>query len=244
MLNGWVNPITGEKEFNSEAHRAMWTAVNFIAHGVGLALWAQRSHFGGLRILGGIIGKRLFIDDFLPLSDRYRDEWFNRPTNIKTCGDDQGRLANKAPRLTDADLLRAAGIQVKSATATTAPDTREALIQTLGSMMRRRAGTEQAYRVTDDPSRFLMASHEVVKQTKRFVDSLEGSYVWDDNYVSVGNLTVRQPKFDQWLEGWQRCQENIVLNFCIGKDSDAKRAEREAIARKAARPPVARNPWG
>ncbi len=207
------------------------------------SLWAQRSYFGGLNILGGIIGKRLFIDDFLPLSDRYRDEWFDRPSNIKTCGDDQGRISRTIPRLTDADILRTAGVQLKSANRVIAPDTREALIQTIGSMMRRRAGTEQAYRVTDDPTRFLMASHEVVKQTKRFVDSLEGSYVWDENYVSVGNLTVRQPKFDQWLEGWQRCHENIVLNFCVGKESAAAKAEREAKTRRPLPPRIARNPW-
>ncbi len=195
-------------------------------------LWAQRTPFGGFNVLGGIIGKRLFIEDFLPLADQYRFDWFGRPSDVRTCSDDSGRL-KKVPRLTDADIIRESDIVLRSREDSNAHDTREAVIQKIGSMMRRRAGTLQAYQVTDDPSRFLMASHEVVKQTKRFVDSLEGSYVWDENYVSVGNKTVRQPKFDQWLEGWQRCQENIVRNFCLGR-TDMEKQERLARQRAAA----------
>ncbi len=86
-----------------------------------------------------------------------------------------------------------------------------------------------------------MASHAITKQTKLFVDSLEGSYVWSDNYVSVGNKTVRQPKFDQWLDGLQRCLENIVLNFCVGQKSQA---ELEAAAIQSAPPKRVSSMWG
>jgi hypothetical protein len=98
-------------------------------------------------------------------------------------------------------------------------------MQNVGSMMLRRAGGGQAFAVNSDPSRWLMASHSIVKQTKLFVDALEGSFVWDANYVSVGNKTVRQPRFDEWLDGQQRCLENIVLNFCAGQKSEAEKEQ-------------------
>ena len=56
--------------------------------------------------------------------------------------------------------------------------------------MQRRAGLSEAFQINADPSRWLMASHAVVKRTTKFIDGLEGSYVWDDHYVSVGNKTV------------------------------------------------------
>ncbi len=186
---------------------------------------AQLTYFGGLNLLGGIIGKRLFLDDFLPMVEKARADWFGENAIVKSCGDAQVG-AEEGIRVTNAKILAEAGITLRWRENSNAPDVREAVIQQIGAMMRRRSGNVQSYRVNADPSRWLMASHSVVKQSKYFVDSLEGSFVWDENYVSVGNKTIRQPKFDQWLDGLQRCQENIVLNFISGKMTAAERADK------------------
>ncbi len=188
-------------------------------------LCAQRTNHGALHILGGLLGKRMFIDDFELLVDKYRLEWFGRPQTIQRCGNAKRSGFTFRQHSND-------------------PDVREKMIQTVGSMMRRRAGVGQALQVTDDSARFIMASYKLHKTTKIFVDSLEGSYVWDENYLSVGHLRVRQPKFDQWVEGWQRCQENILFNFCYGKKTDAELAEERQRQREAANStPETRSVW-
>lgn len=189
-------------------------------------LVAQRSQFGGLNLLGGIIGKRLFLEDFLPLVSGYRQEWFDDASQIKTCCDPP--MSNEGGlRYTTADILREAELRPRWRENASAPDVRVSIIEHIGAMMRRRAGTGQAFNVNADESRWLMASHAVVKRTKLFVDGCEGSYVWDPNYVSVGNKTVRQPRFDQWLDGWQRCMENLVLNFVVGQLSESEKEARK-----------------
>lgn len=196
-------------------------------------LVAQRSPFGGIHILAGIIGKNLFLEDFLPLVDGYRSEWFGGHKFLTCC--DPPPTDDDEMRYTSVNILREYGLTLRWRDNAMAHDVRESVIQTLGGMMKRRLGPEQGFLVHNDSARWLMASHAVVKQTKLFVDGLEGSYVWDENLVSVGNKRVRQPKVDQWLEGQQRCLENIVLNFCAGRISDAERDERLAKQRQQQR---------
>ena len=207
--------------FDAGKHHPAWLA-------------AQRSHFGGLYILGGIIGKRLFLDDFVPMVQEKRFEWFGTPQVIHSCCD-APMDSEAGARITSNNILKDLGVKLRWRDNSNAPDVREAVIQQIGSMMLRRAGGGEAFCVTNDQSKFLMASHSIVKQTKLFVDGLEGSFVWDENYVSVGNKTVRQPKFDQWLDGQQRCLENIVLNFCAGVKSQAEKDAEIARARAMSR---------
>lgn len=177
---------------------------------------AQRSGMGSFRVLGGVIGKRLFLDSFLPMIDQKREEWFGSMTTSLYCADPPPS-SEEGFRFTALTALRGHGYQkVRFRPNGNAPDTRESVIQNIGGLMQRRFGAEQAFGINADPARFLMVSLDVVKPTSYFVDSCEGSYVWDDNLVSVANKKIQQPKYDQWIEGWQRCMENIVLNFCAG----------------------------
>lgn len=194
-------------------------------------LTAQRSRQGGLRLLGGLLGKRLFMDEFLPLTEKYRKAWYGSPRSEVCC--DPPPNANTNSRYTTVNILKESGLRPKSRENSSAPDVRVSMIEHIGAQMKRNAGDEIAFSVNSDPSRWLMASRNLPepKQTKLFIDGLEGSYVWDENYVSVGNKTVRQPLFDQWLDGWQRCLENIVLNFCAGRPTEAERAARRAALR-------------
>lgn len=177
-------------------------------------LCAQFSPSGGLELLGGVMGKRMMLEDFLPIVSRYRLEWFDPDASlIRLCSDPPPSADDLGNRFTALDILRDAGLKPRSKTNATAPDVREAVIQNLATMMRRHHG----FRVNADATKWLTVSKDVTKQSKSIVDSLEGSYVWDDHFVSVSNKTVRKPKSDQWLDGWMRCLENIALNFCTLK---------------------------
>ncbi len=196
-------------------------------HPVWLA--AQLSVSGGLELLGGIMGKRMFLEDFLPIVNRYRLEWFDPDERaVRLCADPPPSADADAMRFTSLNVLRDAGLKPRSKANANAPDVREAVIQNLATMMRR----HQGFRINADPTKWLMVSALVSKQSKAFVDALEGSYVWDANQVSVANKRVRQPKADEWLEGWMRCLENIALNFCLVK------TPRSAVTTRGAQPPA------
>lgn len=194
-------------------------------------LVAQRTPFGGLHLLAGIIGKRLFLEDFLPLVDAYRNEWFAGASKVYTCCDPPPSEDDNL-RYTSVNIMREHGLKLRWRDMSTSPDVRESVIQTIAGMMKRRIGQSEGFIISDDPSRWLMTSTAVTKETKLMIDGCEGSYIWDENLVSVGNKKVRQPKVDQWLEGLQRCLENIVLNFFAGQMSEAERHARQRRSRE------------
>lgn len=189
---------------------------------------AQRTYVGGLVVLGSLIGKKMFLDDFLPMVQSYRARWFTGVSAVQTCCDPPPALGSEGVRFSNIATLKDFGFAPVWAKNSNAPDVREAIIQSLGGMMKRRHGTQQAFAISNDPSRFLMASQVVVKQSKLVVDSLEGSYVWDENLVSVANKKFRQPRTDELIEGAMRCMENITANFCALKLTDAERDRQEA----------------
>ena len=180
---------------------------------------AQLAPNGGLELLGGILGKRMFLEDFLPVVNRYRLEWFDPyPEQIRLCSDPPPSADAEADlRFTQLNILRDLGLKPRSKPNANAPDVRESVIQSLATMMRRHRG----FAVNSDPTKWLTVSVHVTKQSKSMVDSLEGSYVWSDNFVSVAHKRVRQPAADQWIDGWMRCLENLCLNFCLNRPMKA-----------------------
>jgi hypothetical protein len=188
---------------------------------------AQRNYFGGIEILGGILGKRLFLEHLIPIIDKYRAEWFPDIKKVETYCDPP---PSQSIRYTNIQIMRDANLRPRWKDNGNAPDVREAVIQSIVGYMNRRLGRAQGFRVNNDPARWRMASHVVDKQSKFFLDGLQSSYVWDEHPVSVGNKKHRQPKANMELvEGAQRCLENLVLN-CWAKQKS--RAEREADAAK------------
>lgn len=189
---------------------------------------AQRTRFGSLRPLGGIYGKHVFLESFLPIVDAYRAQWFPPETVIMRCADPPPDSSGGL-RFTHTQIIKAHYDKQKlySRPNANAPDVRESVVQHIGGLMQRRFASEQAFEINNDPSRWLMASIETVKRTGYFIHGCESSYVWDENLVSVGNKRVQQPRYDQWLEGWQRCLENLVLNFCAGKPTQEELAARK-----------------
>lgn len=179
---------------------------------------AQRNYFGGFEIIGGIMGKRLFIEDFLPIVQQHREEWCPEVRQLKTCTDPPPSTHHAA--MTNIKLLQEARLRPQWMDNANAPDVRESVIQSIASLMRRRLGKKQALTISDDPKHWLMASSIVIKQHSFFINGCEASYAWDANFVSVGSKKTRQPVMNEWVEGAQRCLENIVLNFGLAPSRD------------------------
>ena len=188
---------------------------------------AQRSHYGGLLLLGGIKGERLMLEDFLPVVKQHRADWFPG-ARFQSCTSPMGEKAQtKQRRTTLLAILREAGIQARWREDANAPDVQLAMIEQLTSYMRRRTfGREEAFGVNADADRWLVASAEGIAPKPFLSFALDGGYVWDEHFVSVSNQTVRQPKDDDDFANAMKCVENIVLNFCISQPSDYEREER------------------
>lgn len=177
---------------------------------------AQRTYRGGLKILGAILGKRMFLEDFLPIVMGYRAEWFEKAV-FKTCCDPPPDIGST--RYTNLSALRDAGLLPIYKPNSNAPDVREAVIQDLASLLRR-SGRE-GFCISSDVTRFLVAADKKTINHDRFVlDGFESDYVWDEHVISVGSKKVRQPKALEWVDGAQRCIENLWLNFGVNLKSD------------------------
>ncbi len=202
-------------------------------------LIGQRNYWGGLDILGALIGKWMYLDQFLPLVRQFRSAWFEPDAIIKTCCDTPPEIGRQ--RHTNIEAMKDAGFHPTYKLNGTAPDVRESLIQDIFAALRKEG--RYGIRILSDPTRFRMASKLIVKNHGFVVDGFESAYVWDANLVSVGNKKVRQPRETEWINGAQRCVENIWLNFCDEKMSDYEKDRKKNLSpTRAAKP--RRSRWG
>ena len=68
----------------------------------------QVDPFGAVLFLGGIQGEDLFLDDFMRVVTRYRDEWFPGVKDLKTCCDPAGsHQSSQGLRQNGVEILRA-----------------------------------------------------------------------------------------------------------------------------------------
>lgn len=220
-----------ETHLGSADYDARRPVLEAIQHGQHHPTWlaAQRNYWGGLRVLSSVMGKRLSLDEFLPIVQEYRSASFKGATFL-TCTDpppDSGSV-----RFTNINILQDHGFTPTWRPNAVSPDVREAVIQSLTRQMRK--PTREGFLISDDVDRFVMASRDLRKASSFLIDGLESAYVWDDHLVSVANKRVRQPKQDEWVEGAQRCLENIQVNFCVSAQSDADGDS----ADRAAHPPL------
>ncbi len=196
-------------------------------------LLAQRSFHGGLNLLGGLIGKRMMLDDFLPIVKRYRSEWLPPDAEIKTCS---GPMGNQSSGYTLIDQITAAHFLPIWRPDGNSPDVQLAMIEYLGGELRRRTvGRDEAIGINSDPAKWLSAASDgTVREVPFLAFALEGGYVWDSHMVSVGNKEVRQPFADDEYANAMRCVEHIALNFCAGHETEIERQRREREQRQDA----------
>jgi hypothetical protein len=195
-------------------------------------VWAQETYTGGIRVLGGLLGQNLFLDDFLQTAVQTRQEWFPDEIGRQTCCDPAGSHQNsQGTRFNGVDLLRKAGFAPVWKDNSNAPDVRLACIESLSAHMRRRepSGLE-AFLVESDPLKWQRVSVEGMTADGFLTDALEAGYVWDVHDVSVGNKQVRKAKKDGWFEHGMNALEYIELNFGALRATQAEQAK--SLARR------------
>ena len=187
-------------------------------------LWAQFTPYGGLEILGGIMGLDLFLEDVVPIWQHYRDEWFPQATTRQTCCDPAGSHASShglrgsgVQYLRDQRMDDGRGEQVPMypsivfVDASNAPDVRTTAIQRLAGYMRQRTAQGEAFAI--DLDRFLVVGAQSVRSLKFLADGCEAGYVWSPQFVSVGNKQFQVPIKDGYYEHGQNCLEYLEVNF-------------------------------
>jgi len=189
-------------------------------------VWAQETYTGGLRVLGGLLGQNLFLDDFLQAVVQTRQDWFGDVIGRQTCCDPAGSHQNsQGTRFNGVDLLRKSGFAPVWKENSNAPDVRLACIESLSAHMRRREPNgAEAFLVESDPARWQRVSVEGMQADGFVTDALEAGYVWDVHDVSVGNKQVRKAKKDGWFEHGMNALEYIELNFGALRASQAEQA--------------------
>jgi len=208
---------------------------------------------GGIAILGGVIGQNLWLEDFLPLVQQCRQQWFGKLPSLQTCCDPAGThdhahgTRDNALQVLKRFYPEHHRIEYKENS--NAPDVRIALVERLAGHMRRRSPWGESLAVDGSKdlngqySRWLRVDKDGAEPWSFVSDGFEAGYVWDSHFVSVGSKQMRKPKKDSWYEHGQNCVEYLELNFggAVATDADqeirAQRArEREAQQRGTHRP--------
>ncbi len=212
----------------------------------------QRTTQGALRLLGGILGERLMLEDFIPIVKQYRAEWFPEPVGRKlvwkTCTSPMGEHEEtmRQDRFTLISLLREAKFRPVWRDTANAHDVQLGMIEHVGALLRRRiSAREEAIGINADTSHWLSAAPDgTIKERPFAAFAFEGGYVWDAHDVSVSNKALRQPFVDDEYSTFMRCVENLVLNFCAGQKSEDERLSGARIAKEKARSADENTPRG
>lgn len=197
---------------------------------------AQRAPDGRLALLGGVQGKHMVLEHFLPFVQQQRDEWFGSApsTTFKTCTAPMGETeTTSGTRYTLLKLLREAGFKATYRANANAADVQLAMIEQIAGLLQRRTMTrEESIVVNADPAMWLTYSTDgTVKQTPFVAFALDGGYVWSKHTISISHKEVRQPFEDDEYANAMHCLENLVLNFCAGRLTDNERASKKAQQR-------------
>ena len=178
------------------------------------AIFRQVSPLGQVRLLGGILGQNLYLDDFLDIVLSHIQQWFPGVIETRWCGDPAGMSDTSQGTAGAIKTLRLKGINPVFVPDSNSPNIRLAMIERMAAQMRKRsADRSEAFVVNSDPDRWLTISELRTLSDRFLADGLEAGYVWDQHMVSVGNKQVRRPLKDGWYEHGQNCLEYLESNF-------------------------------
>ena len=179
-------------------------------------VWRQRTPYGGVVYLGGVMGQTVYLEDFLPIVQSYRAIWFPNPSSVLTCCDPAGsRSSSQGVRGTGVSVLKEHGFRPEWKDGANRPSVRVTLMERIAGQMRRRTPMGEAYGVNSDPARWLRVHGDgSPAATWHFLaDGDEAGYVWDPHMVSEGSKQYRRAKKDGWYEHGQNVKEYLELNF-------------------------------
>jgi hypothetical protein len=197
-------------------------------------VFRQTSPVGQTRLVGGILGQNLYLDDFLDIALGRMAEWFPGAMALYCC--DPAGMADTSHGTAGAkDVLKAKGIRPRFVENSNSPVVRLACIERMAALMRKRAADRsEAFLVSNSP-RWLRVSQDGATVDHFLADGFEAGYVWDAHMVSVDNKQVRRPKKDGWYEHGQNCAEYLELNF--GSVPQIKKAPTIAPPKRPMGPP-------
>lgn len=190
---------------------ALYEAIDFGKHHP-CVVWQQYTPYGEKRVLGGIMGQNLYLEDFAPIVQQYRQTWFSDALEVLTCCDPAGAHNNsQGVKQNGVSVLMDLGFHPTYKDDSNSPAVRAAMIERNAGYMRRRSPMGEAFGI--DTTRWLRISPEGVVPMTFLADGLEVGYVWDEHMVSVGSKQIRKPKKDGWYEHGQNCLEYLEHNF-------------------------------
>lgn len=195
--------------------------------------WLQYLPWGGLHVLGGLMGEDLFIEDFAPLLIQQRAEWFPSFHSLLTGCDPAGSHQNsQGTQMNGVSVLRENGITPRWVDNSNMPEIRSGAIQGIAGYMRRRTiRNEEAFGV--DTSRWRVINTREARHSHFYLDGLEAGYVWDDRQrqASSGKRII-VPVKDGFYEHAQNCVEYGQINFGPARLSivDERKVEAQAQA--------------
>lgn len=202
------------------------------------ALFRQRTPYGGVHYLGGLMGQSVFLEDFLPVVLTHINLWYGSDIVRKDCCDPAGSHNNsQGVKVNGVSVLKEHGFHPVWVDGSNRPSVRSALVERLAGQMRKRTPMGEAYAINSDRSKWLRvtADGRPPAQWSFLADGDEAGYVWNEHMVSEGSKKYRVPKKDGWYEHGQNAKEYLELNF----GSEPVKAEEPAPA-----PYVPASTWG
>jgi terminase large subunit-like protein len=180
----------------------------------------QWAPWGWLRVLGGVMGQDMHIDEFLPIVERYREKWFGDVSFIQATCDPAGANENaQGVRGKPVGILRnwyrehgKRTVVPQYKASANMPENRRAAIDIAATYMRHQSlDHSECFQV--DPERWaLVIRDEAGRQEERFdsyfVDGLELGYVLEEEARHSTKLgTFYVPQKDGWFEHPMNCFE-------------------------------------
>lgn len=185
----------------------------------------QWAPWGWLRVLGGVMGQDMHLDEFLPIVERYRALWFSdaegQPVSfIQATCDPAGANENaQGVRGKPVGLLRAwyrthgkQAVVPQFKTNANMPENRRASIDTAATYMRHQSIDHSECFLVDPERWALVTRDEAGRQEERFdsyfIDALELGYVLEEearHSSKLGSFYV--PVKDGWFEHPMNCFE-------------------------------------
>lgn len=175
-------------------------------------IWGQYTPWSDLRILGGVMGHNLYLEDFAPIVQQYRKRWFPNALEVLTCCDPAGSHDNsQGVKQNGVKVLQDHGFYPSWQADSNSPAVRLAMVERIAAHMRRRTPNGEAFGI--DRERWVRVGLTSVTVHRFLADGCEAGYVWDAHEISVGNKQMRRPKKDGWYEHGQNCLEYLEHNF-------------------------------
>ncbi len=175
-------------------------------------VWAQYTPWSDLHVLGGVMGQNLYLHDFAPIVQQYRQRWFPDALEVLTCCDPAGSHNNSQGLAQNGvSVLRDHGFAPRWKPDSNSPAVRLAMVDRIASHMRRRTPQGEAFGIDD--ARWGRVSLTTVTPHRFLADGCEAGYVWDPIQISVGAKQMNRPKKDGWYEHGQNCLEYLEHNF-------------------------------